>query len=63
MYPSQTNFILVDFGVPQAELYDRLLDEGVIVRPIPGLATHLRISIGTRQENDRLLSALQKVAP
>jgi histidinol-phosphate aminotransferase len=63
VYPSQTNFILVDFGVPQAELYDKLLGEGVIVRPIPGLSTHLRISIGTRSENDRLLSALQKVAP
>lgn len=63
VYPSQTNFILVDFGVPQAELYDKLLGEGVIVRPIPGLATHLRISIGTRAENDRLLAALEKVAP
>lgn len=61
VYPSQTNFILVDFGVPQADLYDKLLGEGIIVRPIPGLSTHLRVSIGTRQENDRLLSALAKV--
>ncbi len=63
VYPSQTNFILVDFGVPKAELYDKLLGEGVIVRPIPGLETHLRISIGTMAENDRLLQALDKVAP
>jgi histidinol-phosphate aminotransferase len=61
VYPSQTNFILVDFGVPQADLYDQLLGEGVIVRPMPGLATHLRISVGTPVENDRLLSALKKV--
>lgn len=63
VFPSQTNFILVDFGVPQADLYDKLLGKGVIVRPIPGLDTHLRISIGTREENDRLLRALDEVAP
>lgn len=63
VHPSQTNFILVDFGVPYAELYDKLLGEGVIVRPIPGLSTHLRISIGTPEENDRLLSALERVGP
>lgn len=61
VYPSQTNFILVDFGVPSADLYDRLLSEGVIVRPIPGLDTHLRITLGTRAEDDRLLDALKKV--
>lgn len=61
VYPSQTNFLLVDFGVPQLELYDKLLSEGVIVRPIPGLDTCLRITLGTPQEDDRLLQALEKV--
>ncbi len=59
--PSQTNFILVDFGVPALELYDELLSYGVIVRPIPGLETSLRITLGTERENDRLLSALAQV--
>ena len=61
VFPSQTNFILVDFGRPNLELYDALLGQGVIVRPIPGLDTHLRLSIGTERENNRLLDALRVV--
>ena len=61
VYPSQANFILVDFRVPSAELYDQLLDQGVIVRPLPGLDTHLRITLGTESENDRLIGALRRV--
>lgn len=61
VYPSQANFILVDFGQPSGALYDALLDQGIIVRPIPGLNTHLRITIGTAAENDRLLTALARV--
>lgn len=59
--PSQTNFILVETGRPSLALYESLLDRGVIVRPIPGLETHLRITIGTQAENDRLLSSLAEV--
>jgi histidinol-phosphate aminotransferase len=61
VFPSQANFILVDFGRPSAPLYEALLGQGVIVRPIPGLETHLRISLGTEEENDFLLAALGKV--
>lgn len=61
VYPSQANFILADFGRPSAELYEVLLDRGVIVRPIPGLTTHLRVTVGTPRENDRFLSALREV--
>lgn len=61
VFPSQANFILVDFERPSEDLYDKLLSEGVILRPIGGLSTHLRITIGTTAENDRLLSALHKV--
>jgi histidinol-phosphate aminotransferase len=63
VFSSQTNFILVDFGVPSADLYDRLLSVGVIVRPIPGLDTHLRITVGTVDENTRFLQALAEVLP
>jgi histidinol-phosphate aminotransferase len=63
VYPSQANFVLCKFGRPGAELYDALLDHGVITRPVVnyGLPQCLRISIGTAQENDRLLEALRKV--
>jgi len=61
VFPSQTNFILVDFGRPAKELYELLLSKGVIVRPLPDLDSHLRITIGTESENERLLRALDEV--
>lgn len=59
--PSQANFVLVDFGRNGLELYDRLLSEGVILRPIGSLPTSLRITVGTAEQNQRLVRALDKV--
>ena len=61
--PSVCNFILVDMGTPAAPLFEALLRRGVIVRPVGnyGLPQHLRISIGTERENDRLIEALGEV--
>jgi len=59
--PSQTNFVLVHVNQPAAQVYDKLLHQGVIVRPFgPPLDQHLRISIGLPDENDRLLATLPK---
>jgi len=61
--PSRANFILVDVGRSAAEIYQKLLREGVIVRPLTsfGMETALRITIGTPQENRRLVRALGAV--
>ena len=61
--PSRGNFIAVDFGRDTAALNQALLREGVIVRPVAGygMPHHLRVSIGTEQENSRFLAALVKV--
>lgn len=61
--PSVGNFLLVDMGGPAQPLFDALLREGVIVRPVAnyGLPQHLRISLGLPAENDRLIAALEKV--
>jgi len=61
--PSRANFILVDVGRSAAEIYQKLLREGVIVRPMTsfGMETALRITIGTPQENRRLVAALRAV--
>jgi len=58
--PSQTNFVLVDLQRDAAALEAQLFERGVIVRPMGGygLAQTLRISIGSRAENQRLLDAL-----
>lgn len=57
---SHTNFILVRIGKEAVSVYEELMKRGVIVRPCTGydLPEHLRISIGTRKENERLLRSL-----
>jgi histidinol-phosphate aminotransferase len=59
-YPSAGNFVLIDCAQPAAPLYEALLRAGIIVRPVAnyGLPNHLRITIGTREQNERLLAAL-----
>jgi histidinol-phosphate aminotransferase len=61
--PSATNFLLVRTNVAAAQVYERLLREGVIVRPVAGygLPDALRISIGTPAQNDRMLASLERV--
>ena len=61
--PSVGNFLLVDMRTEAGPIFEALLREAVIVRPVAnyGLPNHLRISIGTPAENDRLLAALHKV--
>ncbi len=60
--PSQANFVLVDFGRPGREVYDALLRKGVILRPMPApIDTWLRITIGTPDQNDRLLGAVKEL--
>ncbi len=59
--PSQTNFVLIDFARDAALIERALFERGVIVRPMGGygLPQFLRISVGTRAGNQRLLDALQ----
>jgi histidinol-phosphate aminotransferase len=61
--PSRANFILVDVGRSAADIYQRLLKEGVIVRPMTafGMESTLRITVGTPDENRRLVKALRAV--
>jgi histidinol-phosphate aminotransferase len=62
-YPSAGNFVLIDCGKPAAPIYEALLRAAIIVRPVAnyGLPNHLRITIGTREQNERLLAALHKI--
>jgi len=57
--PSFGNFLTVRVG-KAAEVYKRLLKRGVIVRPVAGygLPEHLRVTVGTGEENTRFLAAL-----
>ena len=57
------NFIAVDTGGSAAEYYERLLKQGVIVRPIAnyGMPNHLRVTVGLPEENARFLDILEQV--
>ena len=61
--PSVGNFVYVDTGADGTVLFDRLLHEGVIVRPLAGFGspTAIRISVGTPEELEVLASALSHV--
>jgi histidinol-phosphate aminotransferase len=68
VFPSQTNFLLVKFAEPGdearvARIDAALIDAGVVLRPMGGydLGHCLRITVGTADENRRLLAELDKV--
>lgn len=60
--PSIGNFITADVEDAQ-DVYQKLLQEGVIVRPLNAyqMPKHIRITIGTGEQNERFLAALQKI--
>ena len=58
--PSQANFILSKPGDGRG-LFTELQKQGIITRALgPSLAPYLRLSVGTEEENHRLLTALEK---
>lgn len=61
---SKANFVTVDVLMNGQMCYEKLLLQGVIVRPLAnyGLPQHLRISIGLAEENQRLLDALAQLS-
>lgn len=63
LYPTAANFVLM--RVPDADVvYNYLIDQGIVVRNrnrVQLCERCLRITIGTRQENNELLSALRKI--
>ena len=63
MLPSLGNFVMVDFKQPAQPIYESLLREGIIVRPLAnyGLMEQLRITIGLPTENERFLASLSNV--
>jgi histidinol-phosphate aminotransferase len=57
--PSCANFLT--FRVSRAKtVYEKLLRQGVIVRPLAGydMPDHLRVTVGTPKENEKFLKAL-----
>ena len=62
-FPSAANFILFRTTRPGDDLFEVLLQQGVLVRNVgsaPGLQDCLRVTVGTKAENDQFMEALTK---
>lgn len=60
---SMSNFILIKFGSDALKIYNKLLAHGVIVRygDTWGMPEHIRISIGTEEENMKLILVIRSI--
>jgi histidinol-phosphate aminotransferase len=63
--PSVANFVFAELGRDSRPVFEALLREGVIVRPLHGFGAPeaIRISVGTPEENAACLEALARVLP
>lgn len=61
--PSVGNFICLDMGRSGTDVFQALLQQGVIARPVDnyGMPSFLRVTVGREAENNRFLQALQSV--
>ena len=63
VFPSDANFLLARFRPDATAVYDYLLEKGIVVRnrtTQPGCAGCLRLTVGSPEENEALLAALQQ---
>ncbi len=61
IFPSQANFLCIETQEPSANVFDRLANRGITVRPMPApISQCVRITIGLPEENDVLLQALRQ---
>jgi histidinol-phosphate aminotransferase len=62
-YPTEANFVMVDVGRPADEVFQPLLRQGLIVRAgeALGFPTKLRITIGTEEQNEKIIRALTNI--
>jgi histidinol-phosphate aminotransferase len=61
--PSVGNFVSFKTELAEEQVYQSLLQEGIIIRPISNydLPDYLRVTIGSEQQNNRFLQALSKI--
>jgi len=62
--PSAANFFAVKTQLPPKELFEALHARGILIRNVssaPMLDDYVRISVGTPEENDKLIAALREI--
>jgi histidinol-phosphate aminotransferase len=63
VYPSEANFLLVKIKDAR-RIYETLINKGIVVRDrstAPGCTDCLRITVGTKEQNDKLLETLVNI--
>ncbi|MGO4544199.1 histidinol-phosphate transaminase [Paenibacillus sp. 2TAB23] len=61
-FPAYGNFIMVDVKRSSPEVFDGLLRRGIISRPRWAYyPNHIRITVGTREQNEKFVAALEQV--
>jgi histidinol-phosphate aminotransferase len=61
-FPAYGNFIMVDVKRPAQEVFDAMLRKGIIVRAGHKLyPTHIRITVGSQEQNEKVIAALTAV--
>ena len=61
--PSHTNFILIDTGMDDGVVCNKLLERGIIARPAGSydLPDHIRITVGLQEHNEKFIHALKEI--
>ena len=63
VWPSQSNFVMFEPTRPAAEVFQTLLERGIIVRPLKsfGLGKCIRVNVGTDSENEIFIEAMTEI--
>lgn len=63
VWPSQANFVMFEPPMPARQVFESLLERGIIVRPLAsfGLGTMIRVNVGTDAENRAFIAALAEI--
>lgn len=64
-YPSRANFIFFSCAFDSNRLYRNLLAEGIAVKSLnlPSIPHCIRVTVGTKKENEALIKALKSITP
>ena len=62
-WKTQANFLMIQPPVIPTEFEARMLEEGVMVRPLGGFGgpQYVRVTIGTRTANEAFINGLKKI--
>lgn len=62
---SKANFMLARAPIPPREVFEKLHERDILIRDVsryPMLADYFRLSVGSEEENDRLIESLREIA-